>query len=304
MKTFWVFILIFNICLTGFAQMEFAPIGAEWYYSQYESFNPPQANYIKHSCIKDSIIAGKNVKVIQKTLYRRDGPVSMGYEYLYQSGDTISYWKSGEFHVLYNFSLSKGDSILLYSEMPDYCEPKSPYGWANIDSVYTKPINNRSLKAYFCSNKKGYNWTYDGFPIIEKIGSTLYLLPQMGDCIQDAPGIGPLRCYSDPDLGSYYYENLPCDTITTFPDSFIPLGRNLKIKIFPNPVQDDLFIEWNDLQPMKLDFRLFDVNGKLVHAQTFSSKERIVLSCIPQGVYLVSIFNNNKLYYNGIICKN
>jgi hypothetical protein len=126
----------------------------------------------------------------------------------------------------------------------------------------------------------------------------------MGDCVQDTPGIGPLRCYSDPDLGSCYFEELPCDTITTFPNSFNPLGRNLEIKIFPNPVHDDLFIECNDDQPMMLDFRLYDVNGKLVNNEHFSSKGKIDLSCIHQGVYLIRIFSNNKFYYNGIICKN
>jgi hypothetical protein len=205
MKIILLFVLILFTYLTGFAQPEFAPIGAEWYYSQYEGYMPPQANYVKHTCIKDSVIAGKNVKVIQKTLYRRDGPVAMGYEYLHQNGDTISYWKGDMFHILYNFSLSKGDSILLYSEMPDYCENKSPYGWGSIDSVYTKTINNRSLKAYFCSNKKGYHWSLDGSPIIEKIGGTSYLLPQNNDCVVDVPGIGPLRCYSDPELGSCYF---------------------------------------------------------------------------------------------------
>jgi hypothetical protein len=125
MKKFILFVLLLANCHSGFSQPEFAPIGAEWYYFEYESFNPPQANYIKHSCIKDSIIAGKNVKVIQKKLYRCNGPVDMGYEYLDRNGDTISNWKSVEFHVLYNFYLPKGDSILLYSEMPDYCENKS-----------------------------------------------------------------------------------------------------------------------------------------------------------------------------------
>jgi len=84
--------------LAASSQTEFAPIGAEWYYTQSESYNPPQYNYLKHTCIKDSTIAGKRVKVIQKTKFKFGGvTVPMGYEYLYQHGDTISYWKSGEF---------------------------------------------------------------------------------------------------------------------------------------------------------------------------------------------------------------
>jgi len=217
--------------LLGYSQTEFAPIGAEWYYSQYESFNPPQANYIKHTCIKDSTIAGKRVKVIQKTKFKYGGvTVNLGYEYLFQNGDTISYWKSGEFHVLYNFSLSKGDSIRLYSEMPNQCLDKTPYGWSSIDSVYSTTINNHPLKAYFSTGKVGSVWGFDSFPIIEKIGSTEYLLPQNSFCgyVDEFPEIGTLRCYADPEIGFYQFENVPCDTMTSFPDSFIQL-KNIHI---------------------------------------------------------------------------
>lgn len=77
MKKVFLSVIILFACRIGFAQMEFAPVGAEWYYSQYESHNPPQANYIKHVCIKDSMIAGKGVKVIKKTLYRRNESVNL-----------------------------------------------------------------------------------------------------------------------------------------------------------------------------------------------------------------------------------
>jgi len=304
MKYAFALAIIFFTYKIGLAQMEFAPIGAEWYYSQYESHNPPQANYIKHVCFKDSIIAGKEVKVIKKTLYRRNESVNMGFEYLHQNGDSVFYWKKDAFHILYNFYLSKGDSILLYSEMPDYCEKKSPYGWCSIDSVYTKIINDRSFKAYFSVNKKGYNWTFNGFPIIEKIGSTFYLLPQNTDCVMDIPAYGPLRCYSDPELGTCYFENFPCDTITTFPDGIKTRGKNPKVKIYPNPVHDDLYIEFDNGQLGSADFRLFDTNGKLVIVQPFRSKDKIDISCLKQGVYFISIYNNSKLFYDGIIFKN
>lgn len=300
-----LFFILFN-CLFGYSQTEFAPIGAEWYYSQYESFNPPQANYVKHSCIKDSTIAGKRVKVIQKTKFKYGGvTVNMGYEYLYQNGDTISYWKSGEFHVLYNFSLSKGDSIRLYSEMPNQCLDKTPFGWSSIDSVYSTTINSHPLKAYFSTHKEGSVWGFDSFSIIEKIGSTEYLLPQNSFCgFEDGfPGIGTLRCYSDPEIGFYQFENVPCDIITSFPDSFIQLNKNSLFKLYPNPVADELTIECNNAMLEEFNLKIFDLDGKLVHSQTFSLEEKIDLSFLKQGLFAIMIFNNFKLYYNGSIYK-
>ena len=306
MKILLAFVFILFNCLLGYSQTEFAPIGAEWYYSQYESFNPPQANYVKHTCIKDSTIAGKRVKVIQKTKFKYGGvTVNLGFEYLYQSGDTISYWKSGEFHVLYNFSLSKGDSILLYSEMPNQCINKTKYGWSSIDSVYSDTINNHQLKAYFSTHKEGSVWGFDSFSIIEKIGSTQYLLPQNASCgIMDGePQIGLLRCYSDTEIGFYQFGNVPCDKIESWPDSFIQLNKNSLFRLYPNPVADELTIECNDQILEEFNLNIFDLNGKLVHSQTFFPEEKIDLSFLKRGLFAIMIFNNFKLYYNGSIYK-
>lgn len=307
MKIILLFILILTNCLIGFAQSEFAPIGAEWYYSKYESYNPPQIHYIKQTCIKDSTIADKKVKVIQKTLFKYEGvTVDLGYEYLYQNGDTISYWKSGEFHVLYNFSLSKGDSILLYSEMPNQCLDKTPYGWSYIDSVYSDTINGHPLKAYISTHKEGSVWGFDAFPIIEKIGSTDYLLPQNAFCgIADGePQIGSLRCYSDPEIGFYQYGNTPCEKIESWPDGFTQLSTTSLFKLYPNPVVDGLTIEYSDSWDTWFNLDLFDLSGKLVHSLAFCPGERINLSSLRRGLYPISIHNNNKLYYNGHIYKN
>lgn len=307
MKKLLIFVLLLANCLIGFTQTEFAPIGAEWYYSNYEGYNPPQFDYIKHVCIKDSTITGKRVKIIQKTKFKYGGvAVNLGYEYLYQNGDTIFYWKSGGFHVLYNFSLSKGDSILLYSEMPNQCLDKTPYGWSRIDSVYSDTINNHQLKAYFSTHKEGSVWGFDSFPIIEKIGSTAYLLPQNTFCgIMDGePQIGLLRCYSDPEIGFYQFENIPCDKIESWPDSFTQLNTNSRVKLYPNPVVDELTIECNDVLADNFNLHIFDLSGKLVSSQTFCPGETINLSFLHRGLYPISIYNNNKLYSNGNIYKN
>ncbi len=303
MKTELSFLFILLFYSSAFSQPEFAPIGAEWYYSQYESHDPPQANYIKHACIKDSTINGESVRVIQKTKFTREGAVDLGYEYLCQHGDTISYWKSGEFHPLYNFSLSKGDSMLIYSEMPNYCIDKTSYGWIGVDSVFSVRVNNYELKAYFATHIEGSVWGFAGFPIIERIGSTLYIFPQNESCVVDIPGIGPLRCYSDPDLGTFFYESLPCDTITTFPDYSSKINNKHRFRLYPNPVADDLIIEYGDGRGGRFNMEMYDNKGDRVLKQAFYPGERIDLSKLIRGIYFIIITNNHKRYYNGVICK-
>ena len=296
-------ILFFVTSIAGYSQLEFAPIGAEWYYSQFVGFDPPQgANYIKHACFKDSAIDGKLVKVIQKTKFTREGQFELGFEYLHQNADTISYWKNGKFHELYNFSLEKGDSMLIYSDTSNYmpCDT-SHYGWINIDSVFSVAINNQKLKGYFASHKEGSYWGFGSRPIIEKIGSTSYLLPHDEGCIMDMPGIGPLRCYSDPEFGIYYNGNEPCDTLTTFPVYAPVINNNHQFNLYPNPVTDYLTIGYSGSD--NFDAEIYNSYGNLVLRQEFCPGDRINMSGLTVGIYFTTISKNNKYYYDGVIFK-
>lgn len=299
-----------NNCYLNSNEMkpEFAPIGAEWYYSQPVSYNPPMANYIKQTCIKDSIIAGRKVKVIQKTKFKYGGvPVNLGYEYLHQHGDTIFYWKSGAFHELYNFSLSKGDSIKLYSEMPNRCEQNTRYGWNNVDSVYSISINNHFLKAYSTTAKKWSIWGFDSFPIIEKIGSLQYLLPQNSFCgIMDGiPQFGLLRCYSDPELGMVHFGNIPCDRITTYPDGVLRIDKIVNVKIYPNPVSDKLQIEGN-IPEKGYGLELYSVTGELVKTECIDSGANIYrmdVRSLKSGIYILHLVSASGKYTEEVIIK-
>lgn len=269
---------------------EFAPIGAEWYYSAYVGFDPPQgANYIKHTCTKDSTINGKSVKVIQKTKFTREGYIELGFEYLHQNDDTIFYWKNGEFHYLYNFSLSKGDSIQLYVDISNNfpCDT-SQYSWNSIDSVFSQTINNHNLKGYFATHKEGYYWGFDGFPIIEKIGSTGYLLPEDFGCVVDRIGIGPLRCYSDPEFGTFYNGKEPCDTITTFPVNSPAINRIDLFKLYPNPANNIITI--SNPSNIKINkIEMFDFSGRVIQqweAHELEGNQLNIQHILP-GIYLL-----------------
>ncbi len=300
MKNLLSFLMLFYFG-TAFSQQEFAPIGAEWYYSKFVSRNPPQANYVKHVCIKDSTIDGELIKVIQKTMFTREGLVELGFEYIFQSGDTISYWKNGEFHELYNFSMSKGDSMLVYSEMPNYCEEKTPYGWINIDTVFSQNINGHNLKSYVSTKKKSSVWGFSFFPIIQKIGSLDYLVPENEGCVFDNPGYGPLRCYSDPEFGIFYNGKEPCDTLTTFPVFSENIKKASKFKLYPNPVIDMLTIDINEEGNYNIE--MYNTKGDLLLQQNFCLGNRVDLTIFPSGIYFIIISNNNKYCYDEIIYK-
>lgn len=294
------FLILLMLTICAFSQQEFAPVGAEWYYSKNLSYDPPKYGYIKLTSIKDSTIHNKNVRVIEVLHVENDTTQYIeGYEYIAQTGDTIWYWKNNDFHLLYNFSMQKGDSILLYSEMQNSCSEKSPYGWNLVDSTFTKEFNGLLLKAYSSVPIKNSIWGFEDYPSCEIIGNLRYLIPQNVFCgVYDIPQDGPLRCYSDPVHG-VLVTSLPkvkCDS--TYEYKWVNISDISKtgvFSIYPNPVQSKLTINCYDeeIKPGNYEIEIVNINGRTVKNYDFFS-ETINISDLPTGVYFLIISKNKK----------
>lgn len=299
MKT-QVTLLFLFLMITGFSQMEFAPIGAEWYYSETLSYNPPKYGYIKLTSLKDSTINNTNVRVIEVLHVENDTTHKLvGYEYIAQSGDTIWYWKNNDFHMLYDFSMQKGDSILLYSEMRNSCSEKNPYGWNLVDSTFSKEFNGLHLKAYSSVPIKNSVWGFDSYSC-EIIGNLRYLIPQNVFCgVVDVPLDGPLRCYSDP-VNGILITSLPsvkCDSTYAYKDpvNISMISKTKVLSIYPNPVYSELIISGNyqEIKSGNYDIEIVNINGEIVkNCSSFS--ETIDVSGLKSGIYFLIISKNKK----------
>lgn len=65
---------------------------------------------------------------------------------------------------------------------------------------------------------------------------------------------------------------------------------NNKIKVYPNPVTDNLFIETTEKD---LTFRLININGQVVKTgQVLNQKEQIDFTVLPKGTYILKLDNN------------
>lgn len=74
------------------------------------------------------------------------------------------------------------------------------------------------------------------------------------------------------------------------------------VKIYPNPVQQMLTIEWNEHEPASL--RLFDIVGKEVLSSTLNEgKNEIPFLAIPAGVYFYSAQSEAGVTIKGKIIK-
>lgn len=77
---------------------------------------------------------------------------------------------------------------------------------------------------------------------------------------------------------------------------------NDDIKIYPNPIIDDLTIETPFSHPVQLN--IIDIHGKTILVQDlFQSSNQVFLKHIPDGLYFVLLIDNAKIIYQQQIIK-
>lgn len=73
--------------------------------------------------------------------------------------------------------------------------------------------------------------------------------------------------------------------------------------IYPNPAIDYIIIEWVETLKNETYFTLYNINGQaLISKKLFNSVEQIHLLEIPNGVYWIEIYVENKSAYRRLIC--
>lgn len=173
--------------------------------------------------------------------------------------------------LLYDFSLQTGDTI-------NSCMYSSPTTITSIETIERHGYERR-------------NYTLDD-------SEYSIMTEGIGTCIGIFKGE---QCYLTGGGYSFYLYNYcigsfsNCNIITPIKESYF----DAHIKIFPNPVKSDLFIE-STLKFKKLS--LFDISGNLI----FSSRSRnqIDMSTFIEGIYILKIQDENDNIYSRKIIKN
>lgn len=75
--------------------------------------------------------------------------------------------------------------------------------------------------------------------------------------------------------------------------------KDAGLSIYPNPVNDIFFVEYEESVLIKL----YDILGKEVLSQNVKGKTEINISNLPQGVYSVSVFSDKREIANRKIVK-
>ena len=294
MKIICVALLCFLVQteLTTKAQ-EFAPVGAEWYYSEgFSSWSPMVESYIKFTSVNDTVIKGVACRRIVKShaLVCQNRPNE---EFVYNQHDTVFFYDPDfdEFQILFisNAEPDEKWNIKVLDE-----QNKTFSIEIKVDSVSTILINNKQLKMLFVTYKRDDEFLNERYSsvIIEKIGDTQFMFNwnPWSTFACDGNYSKGLRCYTDSETGHYATGIAnSCDENVYWVNTNA-ISENIEVLLFPNPAKD--FVEIN-ANGDSYNFELYDMQGRLILSEKIKSNHRIDLKSIKKGVYQIILTDKN-----------
>jgi len=302
-KIFIIFLMIQNIC--SFAQTEWAPIGATWHYNRPYVTNE-QCVYFKS--LKDTIIQNNKCRVIEvKINPQSSSPLMLDKIYLYQQNDSILYFDTEKFCLLYNFAAKIGDTIIVqnskFKPSTNFLYSDSikcfKYKIIDIDSVAISSIwlKRQKIEALNSDDWGFSNLTTDVFYLVEKIGSLNYFF---GQAAITNPEMTPslCRCYSDNSISYTSSDwNYTCDFTTEIKKEF----SDLEYRIFPNPCSD--FLNVHSPNPIK-NINIVSSNSRIVINRNVNDKNCVLnINSLNKGVYFLQISTDKNISYFKFIKK-
>ena len=284
-----IFLLTLLSPLFLFAQVEFAPLGAVWYYDWHQ-FGPPVLNkFVKIEVVDTVTIQGKFCKKISGTT--AGCPDTWESEvYIHEENGKIYRLLDSTFQLFIDFNTGPGESWATITIPPDGNDTL----FVHVDSVSFVTHNGLQLKVQHVS----YPNLSIGFPegsimewgstFTERIGNSTFFYPQIGVCDPHAEYV---RCYSDDTL-DVHFVNYACDTIVLF--SNVDDLENLPRYglLFPNPANTTVSFS-PDFEAEEVVFQNL-VGTTLLRRRVGADKE-LEIGSLNAGVYLVYFYQGNKL---------
>ncbi len=302
MKKSLLLILLTGLLLPGIAQ-EFAPVGAEWHWDERFAFSG-NIDYIKFQSEKDTTILGESCRKITK---RHPLLCNMRpeVEFVFDRNDTVFFYDEifNTFQILYDFNAETNDSwVILFVDETNDADSLI----ITVDSTSTMIVNDEELKVLYVTYFKNDEYMPETYysRIIEKFGDMIYMFNwqplSMVAC--DGNISFGLRCYEDNEFG-FYSTGLAdsCDYVYIWTGIENSLNEN-DISIYPNPAIEQITIEVPD--KTNLQVKITDITGNLIIHEKFTESVNIGISGYASGVYLVSIYKNDKIIGRNKILKN
>ena len=288
-----IFLLAFfaTFSILSGQSIDFAPVGAKWYYTQHSDNYPYPAEFRLVEVISEQVFQGQ---ICRKILGLTEGCGLPTTSYVFTRNDSVFFWSpyTAKFQLLYDFRASLGSSWLIEGLSAG---PSSDSLRVFVDSLSQRIVGSDTLKVWHITNLGCYDW---GNEIIEKLGNDYFLSPSFCLCENGPSGI---RCYAD-QSSEYHFVTYPCDTSILISGTSDFLLNNA-IQVMPNPFNETINIS-SDGTLNGYVFRLYDHVGRIVLAENLSfGIIKIDTGHLLSGMYFWQINTLNEQVKTGKIIK-
>ena len=278
------------------AQITFPAKGADWHYETISGGFIGPTTYsnteIKYS--KDSILMGKNAKVLSATSIFRFPAAYNSEQYIYVSNDSVFFFNSqtlNKWQLLYSFHTPVGQSWQIHLQDFNY-NLNIDTITVTIDSIKYTTINSTSLKTMYV-NYTGNRQVSGHSVIYDRIGDIGYLFnfTSFNWALCDGcESISGLLCYRDSSFSLYQPDTSKSCNYDVSGIQDFSKAQN-QVTLYPNPNTGSFFIEANGLCGQTV--QVYDIAGKLVLSQVLQEKTYIEASDLKEGVYCVSVISKD-----------
>ena len=294
---------IFMLATCGLWAQDFAPIGAEWHYTE-GFFMSGDKNFLKITSEKDTLYQGKACRKLLKTRIIWCN-MRTETEFVYSENNAVFFWQSDltGFQKLIDFNAEAGDSwAIQMNDMVIATDIDSVL--IEVDSTSYIDINNQLLKVLYVTYRGYYDDEIEvqySSQIVEKIGDMYYLFnffPELGLACDGNYSEG-LRCYEDEELGLYSTGIADSCTYIYHWTDIEGESKETIFIVYPNPTTDVVEINTNSQQNLLLE--ISDLTGRLISKYDFRSNMELDLSGLPDGIYLVKAIDGHRMEIKKII---
>ena len=286
----------YDTCLvdTNDTLVQFAPIGAEWYYERLynEGGEPAGVTYDRFRSLRTVNINGwecKEIELLQNLDCNGDPNPHTEYRYLTQEGKQVFEVENGERYLLYDFGKKAGEWWYAPKyEDTIYVQTVSYMNFGVIDGfrkvLMTVPTIHGDL--YFTNIIEGIGMDYSVFPF--------EMLDGQPSCLN-----GLIRCYTENGI-PLITSNVDCDY------EVMAVGDNTESAlVMVNTVADGLLrIEFSEALMGNKQIRIIDITGKTIYSsETHDDYCDIWLADKPKGIYIAQITTDCQINHVKFVLK-
>ncbi len=270
--------------LSLFAQVEFAPAGAEWFYQSTSGYTTAASAFDGFEQLRytgDTVVDGRMFKAIESRMFTRSTSRAdrSTLHLLFQQADSIFeyYPETQQNHFLFRNNYAVGDVVF------------DEGGWVlRVQSVETLDFNGLQVRYFTIGNGAITSPTgvYDLFGPEAGLFSS-----DPWERIADE-GTVRLRCYADAGFPQANVRNEACDAILK------PFDSAFTAQFLPNPARDEVKIFIDGMPVGLVQLTVFDAAGHLILEKNLAgSADRIPVRHLPAGLY-TCVFQDEKTTFH------